>query len=204
MTPVVRVARATDIEGVVTAHVSAFPGFFLTLLGPRFLATFYEAFLGDTDAVLLVAERPDRRVAGFLAGVLVPERYFGRLRLARGARLGFAALPALARHPVRVGKRLLAALVYRGDRPPGLPDYWLLSSLGVHAETGGKGAGSALMLHFMNLARQAGARGVYLLTDGSDNAATLRFYDRHGFFVRAERTRSDGRRLVVLTRSFES
>lgn len=204
MTLVVRVARDTDIEGVVVAHNSAFPGFFLTLLGPRFLAAFYQAFLGDKDALLLVAEGSDRRVTGFLAGVPAPESYFGRLRLTRGTRLGLAALPALARHPVRVGKRLLAAVVYRGDRPPGLPDFWLLSSLGVHAEASGMGVGSTLMRRFLDAARQAGARGVYLLTDGSDNAATLRFYGRHGFVVHAERTRPDGRRLLVLTRSFES
>jgi ribosomal protein S18 acetylase RimI-like enzyme len=203
MTQVVRLARETDIEGVVTAHVSAFPGFFLTLLGPRFLATFYGAFLGDPDALLLVAEGPDRRLTGFLAGVLAPERYFSRLRLARGARLGFAALPALARHPLRVGKRLLAAAVYRGDRPPGLHHYWLLSSLGVHADASGKGTGGALVMRFMDSAIQAGARGVYLLTDGSDNAAVLRFYERHGFVVHTDRTRRDGRRLLVLTRSFE-
>jgi len=204
MTLVVRAARDTDIEGLVAAHVSAFPGFLLTSLGPRFLTTFYRAFLGDETALLLIAEGSERRVTGFLAGVLAPERYFGRLRLTRGAKLGFAALPALARHPSRVGKRLLAAVVYRGDRPPGLPDYWLLSSLGVHAEASGMGAGGALMVRFLDLARRAGARGVYLLTDGSDNAATLRFYDRHGFVVHAERTRPDGRRLLVLTRSFES
>ena len=202
MTQLVRVAREADIADVVTAHVSAFPGFFLTQLGPRFLAGFYQAFLGDEDAVLLVAEGPDRRLIGFLAGVLAPERYFRRLRVARGAKLGFAALPALARHPVRVGKRLLAAVVYRGDRPSGLTDYWLLSSLGVHAEASGMGAGGALVRRFLDSAMQAGARGVYLLTDGSDNAAALRFYARHGFVAHSERTRRDGRRLLVLTRSF--
>jgi ribosomal protein S18 acetylase RimI-like enzyme len=203
MTLVVRIARATDITGVVTAHVSAFPGFLLTLLGPRFLAAFYQAFLGNKDALLLVAEGSDQRVTGFLAGVIAPERYFGRLRLTRGTRLGLAALPALARNPVRVGRRLLAAVVYRGDRPPGLSDHWLLSSLGVHAEASGRGAGGALMAHFLDAARQSGARGVYLLTDGSDNEATLHFYEKHGFVVHADRTRPDGRRLLVLTRSFE-
>jgi ribosomal protein S18 acetylase RimI-like enzyme len=203
MTLLVRDARDEDLEEIVTAHVSAFPGFLLTLLGTRFLIAFYHAFLTDKDALLFVAEGSDRRVAGFLAGVIAPERYFGRLRLTRGLRLGFAALPALARHPLRVGRRLLAAAVYRGDRPPGLPEYWLLSSLGVHATASGMGAGGALMTRFLNSARQAGARGVYLLTDESGNAATLRFYDRHGFSVHVECTRPDGRRLLVLTRSLE-
>jgi ribosomal protein S18 acetylase RimI-like enzyme len=203
MTQLVRVAQEADIEGVVAAHVSAFPGFFLTLLGRGFLAVFYRAFLDNQDALLLVAEGSDRRLIGFLAGVLAPERYFGRLRLTQGTRLGFAALPALVRQPVRVGKRLLAAVAYRGDRPPGLPGHWLLSSLGVHAEASGMGAGGALMMRFLDAARQAGARGVYLLTDGSDNAATLRFYYKHGFVVHAEHTRRDGRHLLVLTRSLE-
>ncbi len=78
MTLVVRLARDTDIDDVVAAHASAFPGFFLTLLGPRFLAAFYQAFLGDKDALLLVAEGSGRRVTGFLAGVLAPEKYFAR------------------------------------------------------------------------------------------------------------------------------
>jgi predicted N-acetyltransferase YhbS len=103
---------------------------------------------------------------------------------------------------VRVAERLLAAVRYRGDPPVALPGYWLLSSLGVARSFAGQGAGGAMVACYCENARRAGAPGVYLLTDASDNDATQRFYARNGFTVHSTQERPDGRRLLILIRSF--
>ncbi len=192
-----------DLDGVVEAHRSAFPGYFLTILGPRFLRIFYSAFLEGNAGTLLVCEQPPGVVVGFVAGTRQPVEFFARLRRRSGLRLAFAALPAVPRHPCRVAERFLAAIRYGGDRPGGLPGYWLLSSLGVLAAASRHGTGGALVERFCDHARQADARGVYLVTDGTENDAALRFYGRRGFVAHAAWMRRDGRRLLLLKRSFD-
>ncbi|WP_305016831.1 hypothetical protein [Mycobacterium tuberculosis] len=41
----IRPAQASDIAQIVQVHLQAFPGFFLTLMGPRFLRLLYSGFL---------------------------------------------------------------------------------------------------------------------------------------------------------------
>jgi ribosomal protein S18 acetylase RimI-like enzyme len=203
MNGTLRRATRQDIPGIVAAHASAFPGFFLTLLGPRFLGLFYGAFVADPRACLLVAEG-EGGVVGFLAGVRDPELFFRRLRARRGPQLLMSAVPALLRHPLRVAERLLSAIVYLGDRPPDLPGYWLLSSIGVRSDAARGGVGARLLDRYLEEASQGGAGGVYLLTDGRDNDSALRFYGRRGFRTHASLRRRDGRELLVLTRSIST
>jgi ribosomal protein S18 acetylase RimI-like enzyme len=203
MTLVVRPATVADVPAVVRVHQGAFPGFMLTLLGPRFLQRLYRGFIFESSGVLLVAQQPDREIVGLLAGARMPAEFFGRMRRRRGLVMACCAVPALLRHPLRVGERLLSAIRYRGDRPMDLPGYWLLSSLGVRQADAGGGVGSALVRDFCDAARSQGAPGVYLLTDKNDNAAVQRFYAKHDFIIHATQRRGDGRQLLMLVRSFD-
>ncbi|MGH8239691.1 MAG: GNAT family N-acetyltransferase [Steroidobacteraceae bacterium] len=203
MTVLVRAATVEDIRAVVCVHQHAFPGFMLTLLGPPFLRRLYRGFVSEPGGVLLVAQRPDRDIVGLLAGARMPAEFFGRMRRRHGIAIACSALPALLRHPLRVGERLLSAVRYQGDRPMNLPGYWLLSSLGVRQADAGGGAGTALVRHFCDAAREQGAPGVYLLTDKNDNAAVERFYAKQGFTIHTTQRRRDGRQLLMLVRSFD-
>ncbi len=196
-----RAATAGDVEALVAIHERAFAGYFLTLLGARFLRPFYHEFIARPDGELLLCADAAGVPLGFVAGTARPEQFFADVRRARGFELGLAMLPALIRHPLRVAERVIAAVRYRGDRPRQLTGHWLLSSLAVDPAAGGRGAGSALVREFCERARAAGAAGVYLLTDGVDNAAALRFYSRLGFDERESLTRPDGRVLLILARS---
>lgn len=200
MSIVVRNARLSDVTSIVRVHERAFPGFFLTDLGPRFLHRLYAGFVDEADGILLVAEEADGAAVGLLAGTRSPERFFRSMRRRQGVAMAFAAIPALLRRPRRVAERLLAAVRYRGDAPVTLPGYWLLSSLGVALDRAGTGAGTALVQRFCAEAEAQGAPGIYLLTDKNDNDAARRFYAGHGFDIHAEQLRRDGRQLLVLTR----
>jgi ribosomal protein S18 acetylase RimI-like enzyme len=196
-------AERSDLHGVIAAHFAAFPGYFMTLLGPRFLYIFYRYFLDNPLGILLLARDESGRVLGFLAGTRQPAGFFRALRNRHAVSLLLAVLPAAFRHPVRVTERLLSAVRYRGDAPPGLPGYWLLSSLGVNQEFAGSGVGTALVTRFVADAEQTQAAGIYLVTDSDDNEAAKAFYDRRGFVTHTTRVRRDGRRMDVMVRGLK-
>jgi GNAT superfamily N-acetyltransferase len=177
---------------MVDIHLRAFPGFFLTLLGRRFLRRLYGGFVSSQDARAIVAE-VDARVVGFAVGTCSPEQHFRARLHSEGLWFALAAVPALFRAPVRVSRKLWSALRYRGERPIGLAESWLLSSIGIDPDARSAGAGATLVNAFCSRARDSGARHVYLLTDEEGNAGVHRFYERTGFHVHSSLTRGDGR-----------
>lgn len=195
MTVTVRNATTGDIETVVATHLRAFQGFFLTMLGPRFLRRLYSAFLDEPTGILLVGEYGSA-VRGFVAGTTNPQGFFRRLLARQGAGLALSAVPALLRNPHRVGQRLLAAVTYRGEPPATRPDAALLSSIAVDPDISGRGLAGELLEGFVTAAGRRGCQAVYLTTDRDDNVPVRNFYERNGF--RAEDViLRDGRRSMV-------
>jgi GNAT superfamily N-acetyltransferase len=203
MTVSVHNAAHVDLNGIVVAHCSAFPCFFMTLLGRRFLTVFYRHFIDHPLGIALIARDAEGPILGFLAGTREPAEFFRVLRKRQGLTLALAAVPALVCHPIRVAERLWAAVRYRGDAPPELPGYWLLSSFGVRKDRAGAGIGTALLLQFLAGAVQAGAAGIYLVTDSHENERTRSFYLRHGFAMHSQSVRPDGRRMELLVRDLK-
>jgi len=191
----IRVARRDDLDAIVDLHMRAFPGFFLTTLGRRFLSEVYRGFLRHADALVLVAER-NGAVAGFVAGTLAPERFFRTLVRARWFAFGCAAIGAALRRPNAVIPRLLSGLYYRGERPSRLPEAALLSSIAVEPNSSRSGIGATLLTAYCEQARMHGVRHVYLTTDQNSNDAAIRFYSRHGFNQESEIRRSNGRKMI--------
>lgn len=189
---VVRPAKAGDVPAVVDVHLRAFEGFFLSLLGPRFLKLMYEGFLGEPTGILLVGEERGK-VAGFVAGTTQPEGFFRRLRNRRGLEFVRAAMPGLLRRPLRVSRRLLAGFSYRGEAPAQVERAALLSSIAV--ETKGSGLAGKLLEAFIARAAAAGCRAVYLTTDRAGNEAVNRFYERNGFALESSIVRDGGRQM---------
>jgi ribosomal protein S18 acetylase RimI-like enzyme len=191
----VRPATPADAERVAKLHVEAFPGFFLTELGVRFLKRMYASFAGNADAICLVAVANDRdgSVFGFVAGTVRPESFFSRMLRRQGLAYALDAFPALARHPLRVAKRLLRGLLYRGEKPDGIPGAALLSSLAVSPGKRGSGVAGGLVDAFCREVRARGASAVYLTTDRDENPRANAFYQRLKFILHDQLTRSTGR-----------
>ena len=78
MTPRTRMAASPDLDAIVKIHLSSFPGFFLTLLGGRFLRLLYKEILEDPEGLLIVAEQQNSVVA-FAGGVTRQTGFYGRL-----------------------------------------------------------------------------------------------------------------------------
>lgn len=186
---VLRPMVAADVETVVRVHLAAFPGFFLSFLGPRFLGLFYaEAVaLGEICTVATSGGR----VVGFVMGSAQPGGFFKKLIRRRVLAFGLAALPAVLRKPTTAA-RVARALVKpkQAGKAEGIST---LMSIGVDPGAQGLGAGKALVLAFLDEARRRGARAVDLTTDKIDNDRTNAFYRSLGFEVAREIVTPEGR-----------
>lgn len=168
------------IDDVVRVHQAAFPGFFMTQLGPRFLREYYRC-VAEVPTGILLTEIHDGACIGFVAGFIDPVAFYTELRRRR-VRLGLAALRGLVSRPSRL-RTLLANYGRTGATARRSPDVDTaeLSSLGIAPAATGRGAGSRLVRSFIDAAARAGARRVVLTTDAHDNDAVNRFYERLGF-----------------------
>lgn len=177
-----RVANERDIDGVANVHLAAFPGFFLTSLGRKFLSEMYRGFLNHPSGIFFVAEEGGK-VMGFVAGTSAPAEFFSELRRRRSLFFLLWALPALLRHPMVVFQKLRSAIFYRGDKPAGLEGGALLSSIGVSPDVVGKSVGKRLLHDFENEAFSRGVEFVYLTTDEVGNERVNKFYKNNGYLV---------------------
>ena len=197
----IRAATQQDISETIAVHKAAFPGFFLTKLGDRFLRELYRGFLQDSASIWLIASH-DNRLIGFVAGTTEPAGFFKRLLIYRWHAFIVAGAPGFFRHPLQIVRRFLAALVYRGEKPRGIDKATLLSSIGVSPHHAGRGVGLSLVEHFCQEAFSRGAEHVYLLTDDANNDAANRFYVKCGFSLESSFTRDGERKMNRYIRSF--
>lgn len=191
--PNVEALESRDIHDVVRIHLSAFPNFFLSFLGPRFLREFYVSFLMDTLAMAFVARDERDDVVGVVVGPLDPRGFFRRLLHRRWWSFCQASLAIALSRPSTV-PRLVRALAYRGDAPEG-PARALLSSVAVSPSAQGRGLGKALVLRWLEEARRRGASGCYLITDADNNAAVNGFYLSLGWKIESTYTTPQGRKM---------
>jgi ribosomal protein S18 acetylase RimI-like enzyme len=185
-------ANTADVPGIVNVHREAFPEFFLTTLGERFLRRFYRALVSD-EAALCFVGHIQGKVCGFVVGPLEPAGFFRKLLLREGVGFILDAIPALLRRPWFVARRLWRGAGYRGETPPLRARAVLVSSIAVSPAATGSGIAIELLAAFCEAAQQRGASCVYLLTDRDYNVAANRFYTKAGFVVETEIARSDGR-----------
>jgi ribosomal protein S18 acetylase RimI-like enzyme len=175
----IRAMQTADVRRTVEVHLSAFPDFFLSFLGPRFLRLFYSEVvaLGEIGLVASI----DRTIIGFVMGSVRPSGFFWALIRRRGLAFALAAVVPALRRPA-AALRILRALRKPRDaaKPEGTAT---LMSLGVSSEAQGLGVGKELVRRFQRVAASRGARTVDLTTDKLGNERTNAFYRSLGFRV---------------------
>ncbi len=185
--------RRRHLADVVDLHLRAFPGFFLSFLGPSFLREFYRSFLDDEAGLGFVSLDDRGRVIGVVVGPVSPAGYFKRLLWRRWWAFAFASARTFLARP-RIAPRLVRALAYRGETPAG-PSRALLSSIAVDPEARGGGAGAALVERFLAEVRRRGSKGCFLTTDAENNDLVNRFYLRLGWMRESTYRTPEGRRM---------
>lgn len=198
-----RFASEHDIQSIVDVHLAAFPGFFLTSLGGRFLSEMYRGFLSHSSGILLVIEEAGS-VVGFAAGSSSPVVFFSDLRRRRSLFFLLWAAPSLLRDPKAVLRKLLSALFYRGDKPLSLNGGALLSSIAVRPEVSGHSLGARLLQDFEGEAFSRGVDFVYLTTDKVENDRVIKFYENNGYFVESQFHQGANRTMLRLVKSGQS
>lgn len=187
--------ESCHVDRVVTLHLCAFPDFFLTFLGARFLKEFYASFLHEPTGVAYVAEeRGSGRILGVVVGTVNPTGFFTRLLKRRWWAFCFSSLAALWHRPT-IAPRLFRALFYRGAATPG-SSRALLSSIAVAPETHRTGIGHALLKQWIEAVQEHGrSSGCYLATDAMGNNGVNRFYQRAGWKAECSFVTPEGRKM---------
>lgn len=177
---VLRKARREDLGVIVRIHQDAFPGFFLTELGPRFLTQYYTAVLAYERGILTVALR-DGCVAGFVCGFVEPTRFYRTMR-ARPHHYLLALVTGIVRRPSLVRRLAGNVLRVRGEAVKEVRAHDCeLTSLAVSPFAQRTGAGRRLVRAFLDQAWAMGAQRVRLTTDADHNEGANRFYGSLGF-----------------------
>jgi len=192
--PTIFAAWDNDIPAIVRIHQAAFPGFFLTQMGPAFLRAYYRLVQTTPGGIVLVAARGGQ-ACGFVAGFIDPDRFYQVMRQRKWSLviplvLGILRQPSLARRVLTNFRRV------RAENRPTIPETTIiaeLSSIGVDPASGGRGLGRTLTLAFIDAARTGGADGVLLTTDAQDNDRVNQFYQQLGFRLLDTYTEADGR-----------
>lgn len=181
------------VDTVVAVHLSSFPGFFLSFLGPRFLSLYYAGVCTAPEGIAFVYLNDAGIPAGFVAGTSNPRGFYSRLLKRDWLKFSFASLGAVLRKPAII-PRVARALTHPGENPVG-GEVAGLFSIGVLPELQGSGAGKKLVEAFLDAARERGCKRVFLTTDRDNNDAVNGFYERLGFTVEKQYVTPEGRRM---------
>lgn len=193
----IRAMAPSDLNAVVGIHQKAFPGFFLTRMGPRFLRAYYQAVLDFEESIALMAcESETGRLLGFAVGFRDPQGFYALFN-SRKRRLLPTILLAVLRDPgllpaiLRNMRRVEAQAAHPIDAVE-------LSSIAVGEA--GRGVGGTLLEAFAAESRASGAARLVLTTDETGNDSVRAFYEARGFTLDGIETRG-ARRLCRYVRA---
>lgn len=181
------------VPAVVQVHLASFPGFFLSFLGPKFLAAYYTGVCDAPEGIAFVTLDAAGAPFGFVVGSSNPRGFYKRLLRRGWLTFSLASIGPVLRRP-SAAARIARGLLHPGQNPTG-EDVAGLFSIGVRPDVQGSGAGKLLVEAFLEEARRRQCKRVFLTTDTDDNDRTNRFYRGLGFVLTREYVTTDGRNM---------
>jgi ribosomal protein S18 acetylase RimI-like enzyme len=176
----IRPARHTDVGSVVSVHLEAFQGFFLSFLGAAFLRELYQAILADPSGMGYVCEQ-SQQIVGFVFGTDQPAGFYRRLLRQRWWRFGVASVAPVLRRP-SVMPRILRAF-HMPQQASSEPGVGTLMSIAVSPGIQANGVGQALVHAFLQEAARRNLKKINLTTDRIGNDPANHFYQKQGFIL---------------------
>lgn len=181
MLQIIHPVRKDEIDALVVIHTSAFPEFFLTQLGRRFLRLYYSSVLSHPEGILLGYYEKDR-LTGFCAATINSNGFNKRL-----IKFHFFAFVIetfiLLLTNIKALKRLYLNLSKSDSANTDKGEYAELLSIGVDREHQGKGVGKQLLMALEEEVKQRGGRKLSLTTDCHNNKQAVSFYRSMGYRV---------------------
>lgn len=175
----IRKARETDIDTIVDIHIAAFPHFFLSQLGSKFITLYYNSVRKHKEGVLLVCEK-DGEIIGLCAGTLLSSGFNTKLIKSNLFRYGVESLKLLFTNP----KSLIHLMMNMKKENPSIGDdgnYAELLSIAVNPKVQRSGAGRAMVLALEEEIKKSGGKRLSLTTDYEDNDKAIVFYKSLGY-----------------------
>lgn len=184
----------TLVDQVVNIHMKAFPEFFLTFLGEKFLHTLYTGFLNHNDSGLIIARKKESNsIVGFLAYSKDLSNFYKWLLKHKIVQFGFYSLIAAIKSPKSIF-RLIRAFLYPSQASKD-EEYIEISSLGVIPGLSNGGIGSKLLSSVTSLIDTTGYQYVELTTDAKNNDKANYFYQKNGFILNKSYKTPEGREM---------
>lgn len=181
MLQIIHPVRKDEIDALVVIHTSAFPEFFLTQLGRRFLRLYYSSVLSHPEGILLGYYEEDR-LTGFCAATINSNGFNKRL-----IKFHFFAFVIetfiLLLTNIKALKRLYLNLSKSDSTNTDKGEYAELLSIGVDRKHQGKGIGKQLLMALEEEVKQRGGRKLSLTTDCHNNKQAVSFYRSMGYRV---------------------
>lgn len=174
-------------------HVKAFPDFFLSQLGIRFLNTLYKGYLEDENSGIIVAEDDKERLLGVLAYSKDYSNFYKGLLKSNLLQFAICSFGALIKHPSFI-KRLLGAF-RKSEDVKREEQYVELASIGVNPKVKTRGVGSALINSLKEKTDFKKFAYISLETDAENNENVNKFYQKNGFKLVRNYTTAEGRRM---------
>lgn len=150
----IRKANIQDVDNIVAIHNHAFPNFFLTTLGNRFLRLYYKCMCNCKDALTLCAIDEDTLV-GFSSTALKSEGFNTKLIKQNSVIFVKEAIKILFTKPTAL-VRLVKNFTKKSSDMEDNGDYAELFSIGVSPLCQGKGVGSLLLSSNERMIREMG------------------------------------------------
>ncbi len=180
------------INDIVSIHLDAFTGFFLTFMGRGFLNLMYCSYAEYKDSGILVAFEEEKPVgflaySGDLSGLY---KYMIKKRLIP---FGWYSLGAFFRKPA-VFMRLVRAFLKPGETKRE-EKYVELASIGVDPNVKSKGVGSQLIDALKAQVDFDEYAYITLETDAINNEGANHFYQKNGFVIEREFETNEGRKM---------
>jgi len=187
-----RLLNSADAEHVANLHLKAFPNFFLTTLGEKFLKKFYESLLNSPKSFGIATFEGDSLI-GFAVGTEQTQGFYRNLVLHNGLNLFSSCFNTLFFHPVkaiRILKNLISSNgVFEIDEGG-----WILS-ICTNPNYWGKGVSDLVLKEFEAEALKRKLKKIWLTTDFADNERANSFYLKMNYKLFASFVNSQKRKM---------
>lgn len=171
--------KQEHVDDVAYIHQIAFPGYFLTFLGSRFLCLLYSEILKTEGNSSVVAWSDEHQAAvGFAVAVKDQESFYSRLIKRRLFAFAFAALGATIKNPMII-PRLFRALKYPAKSREA-PAQACFLSMGVRPDMQGRKLAVLMTDKMMQGLKENGVESVLFVIDRDVNERARNFHYRYG------------------------
>ena len=176
----IRKATINDVADIVVIHEQAFPDFFLTTLGRRFLCLYYKCMCNCEDAITLCALE-EGEVIGFATSSYYSRGFNTALIKKNLFKFGLMGVELLFTKPkaiLRLAKNLDKKV--KGNATVDDGEYAELYSIAVKPGNQGSGIGKKLLIATEEDVARHNSK-ISLTTDYYNNEKTIGFYHSLGY-----------------------